>query len=121
MRRCEKHPLQNTRITDTIHIREGRQRKFTSVNRRVPTQNVNVIAHEEGPVDDTDDEVSEIASLLRVLPSPDPPLWLRARVMAAVAAEAERRQRQRTRWRCAFAVAVAGELFVFALWERTFR
>ncbi len=41
---------------------------------------------------DTDDW--EYRALLRAARTPEPPLWLRARMMAAVRAEAERRQRR---------------------------
>lgn len=56
---------------------------------------------------------------LRMLPKPDPPPWLRARVMAAIGAEEHRRSVRRVWLRRCFAVALLLQLAVFVDSERT--
>lgn len=56
--------------------------------------------------------------LLRELPTPDPPPWLRVRVMAAIAEEERRRGRRASRRRM-FALLLALQMLAFALYERT--
>lgn len=60
----------------------------------------------------------EIAHALRLLPTPTPPPWLRARVMAEVAAVERRRHARRTRWRRCFALAVLVQCAAYAASER---
>lgn len=60
----------------------------------------------------------DVCDLLRTLPTPDPPPWLRARVMAAIAEE-ERRREHRASRRRRFALLLALEMLAFALYERT--
>lgn len=58
-----------------------------------------------------------LLDLLRTLPTPEPPPWLRARVMAAIFEEQRKRVRRATRRR--FALAIAVQVLAFALYERT--
>ncbi len=65
---------------------------------------------------DTDDW--EYRALLRAARTPDPPPWLRDRVMASVRAEAEQRQRRADRRHRAFTLAVLLALTLVRSQER---
>lgn len=67
-----------------------------------------VEAHTEG----------DIAHALRTLSAPEPPVWLRARVMAAIAEVDHRRRVRRTRWRRVFALALLIQFVAYAASER---
>ena len=60
----------------------------------------------------------DIARALRTLPAPEPPPWLRARVMAAIAAKERERRARRVRWRRRFALALLAQFAAYAASER---
>lgn len=59
-----------------------------------------------------------LLGLPHTLPTPEPPPWLRARVMAAIFEEQRKRVRRATRRR-RFALLLALQVLAFALHERT--
>ncbi len=60
----------------------------------------------------------ECIRALRTLPAPEPPPWLRARVMAAIAAKERQRRTRRLRWRRCFALALLVQFAAYAASER---